>query len=458
MCRQSGRFEVTKAEVTACFAGDVLSGFKQAPVTNWQDIVRAKAITILAPHPDDETLGCGGLIALCARAGVAVCVIVMTDGSQSHPNAVRWSSDDITAQREREVRAAMIALGAPHATLIFLHIRDGYLDKVSDPTALVDQIVAIIRTNGSAELFLPWEADPHPDHVATARIGLQIAQALPTIRVFAYPIWGLTLGSHDLVVAPHRPAFRIEIRSVKAAKRAAIVSHQSQTTNMIDDPTGFRLNESDIALFCADFEVYIDMMPERSGQYISSVPRSHFDSLYANSPDPWQYQTSRYEREKFAQTVAVLPDRRYDRACEIGCSIGTLTRVIAGRVSALLAIDFSVAAIDHARASLADLENVELKIMHVPHELPAGQFDLLVFSEVLYFFSRDEFAKIAQFVVERLTLNGVCVLVNYLGDTESPLSGDEASDNFGQLVSPNLHVTFDQRFDGYRITLFERNK
>ena len=68
-----------------------------------------------------------------------------------------------------------------------------------------------------------------------------------------------------------------------------------------------------------------------------TLPAAYFDSLYAAEADPWAFATSDYEREKYAATLAALPRPHYARALEIGCSIGVLTRMLAGRVGASLA-------------------------------------------------------------------------------------------------------------------------
>ena len=108
---------------------------------------------------------------------------------------------------------------------------------------------------------------------------------------------------------------------------------------------------------------------------------AYFDSLYRANPDPWNYQLSRYESEKYAATVAALP-RRFTSGLEVGCSIGVLTALLAAHVDDLLAVDVSSVAIASARDRVPD---VRFECRELPEDFPPGRFELIVFSEVLYY-------------------------------------------------------------------------
>ena len=111
----------------------------------------------------------------------------------------------------------------------------------------------------------------------------------------------------------------------------------------------------------------------------------YFERLYAHDPDPWRFASSEYERDKYTATLAALPPRRFARAFEIGCSIGVLTRHLAERCDALLGADVAEGALAQARERCAGLFHVKLSRMVVPQDWPDGRFDLIVFSEVLYY-------------------------------------------------------------------------
>ena len=84
-----------------------------------------------------------------------------------------------------------------------------------------------------------------------------------------------------------------------------------------------------------------------------TLRREHFEARYAADPDPWDFETSAYEHDKYERTLAALGDRRYARAFEAGCSIGVFTAMLAERCDALLAVDIAQAAVDAARERLA---------------------------------------------------------------------------------------------------------
>ena len=89
--------------------------------------------------------------------------------------------------------------------------------------------------------------------------------------------------------------------------------------------------------------------------------------------------------------------------------------------------------------------------MRVPGQVPEGVFDLIVLSEVLYFFSNADLCAIAAFVSQRLTAAGTCILVNFLGDTESPMGGDQAARAFLALLPERLRPVHKQDCQGFRI-------
>jgi predicted TPR repeat methyltransferase len=183
-----------------------------------------------------------------------------------------------------------------------------------------------------------------------------------------------------------------------------------------------------------------------------SLPASYFDALYASDPDPWRFASSEYERGKYAATMAALPPGSFDRAFEIGCSIGVLTRQLAQRCQSLLAVDVAEAALAQARARCADLPNVELRRMQIPQEWPRGRFDLILISEVLYYLSADDLARTAKRAAATLSPGGALLLVHYILPTDYPATGDAASEAFMAEVG---RPTFQQREADYRLDLIQ---
>ena len=191
----------------------------------------------------------------------------------------------------------------------------------------------------------------------------------------------------------------------------------------------------------------------------SSLPASYFDAIYERDPDPWRFRTSAYERAKYDATLAALPRPRYRRALEVGCSLGVLTRDLAGRCDALLAVDASEKPLAAARAACADLPHVSFNRVRVPDEWPPdGAFDLILLSEVVYYLDRADVARLAERVRGALAPGGDCLLVHWTGDTDYPLSGDEAAERFIEAASPFAAVTRQERAERYRLDLLRANE
>ena len=102
----------------------------------------------------------------------------------------------------------------------------------------------------------------------------------------------------------------------------------------------------------------------------------YFDAIYTTDPDPWKFAASPYERGKYTLTLNAMPKSRYRSALEVGCSIGVLTRLLASRCDAVVAIDAAEAPLVEARRRCADLPGVRFEQMFVPDEWPDGEFEV----------------------------------------------------------------------------------
>lgn len=138
---------------------------------------------VLAPHPDDETLGCAATVMRKLDAGTEVRIVVISDGATWPPD--RAPADNIAA-RDAELRRACRVLGLPDAALTHLSFPETKLDTVTD--ALVDTVADILRASRPDELYVTSEADPHADHAALGRAARRAA-AGTGVRLLAYPIW-----------------------------------------------------------------------------------------------------------------------------------------------------------------------------------------------------------------------------------------------------------------------------
>lgn len=158
---------------------------------------------------------------------------------------------------------------------------------------------------------------------------------------------------------------------------------------------------------------------------MGSFDRSYFHDLYADSPDPWQFESSWYEQRKYAMTMAALPQPRYHSAFEPGCSIGVLTSLLAERCDQLLSTDIIPEALERARQRCAHQRTVRFASLAIPEQWPRGPFDLTVLSEIVYYFDRDTLNGIIDNVVATSCPYGTVVAVHWRGETNYPLTGDE---------------------------------
>jgi len=183
-----------------------------------------------------------------------------------------------------------------------------------------------------------------------------------------------------------------------------------------------------------------------------SVGPEFFNAIYARNLDPWSFDTSEYERRKYADTLAHLPQDRYRAGLEIGCSIGVLSGILAERCDRLLGVDFAKAALAEARRRNAGRCGVAFARVHLPREEPAGRFDLVVLSEILYFMDRGDVEATAR-LVSRLSERGATViLVHWLGKSaDHPLHADEAVETFVAATTGFASPAISVRRKGYRL-------
>ena len=87
----------------------------------------ARRLVVVAPHPDDEVLGCGGLMAAAQAHGIPVCVIALTDGEMAYPHVPAWAPHLLAPARRQELDAALAALGLTNHAVTHCDLGDGAL-------------------------------------------------------------------------------------------------------------------------------------------------------------------------------------------------------------------------------------------------------------------------------------------------------------------------------------------
>jgi trans-aconitate methyltransferase len=164
---------------------------------------------------------------------------------------------------------------------------------------------------------------------------------------------------------------------------------------------------------------------------MSRTPTEYFERLYADDEDPWGFATKWYERRKYAVTVASLPLERYRSAFEPGCSIGALTAHLAARCDGVLAVDHMANPLAAAVRRLGHLPNVTFERRVIPDQWPDGPFDLLVLSEVAYYFDADELCDLMVRARRSLEANATVVGVHWSGETDYPLTATQTHELLG---------------------------
>ena len=343
-------------------------------------------VLVVAAHPDDETLGAGGLITECVRRDIPVRIVVVTDGGA------------LAELRSAELDAAATVLGA---TAISLGFADGETrEHRSEIRVALAPLIGGLEPG--ALILAPWRGDGHRDH----RIVGEIVAELVGGRSFVeYPVWLWHWGDPG---AADMPWDRLASLPIDAAtKAAALAEYPSQRDSV--------LRADFLDNFARDTELFV--VSDRLGA-------GYFDAIHERRIDPWGFETRWYEQRKRDVTVAALPDKRYARGLEIGCSIGVLTDLLADRVDDLLAVDVSAAAVDRARERLGDRARVEQ--IDVLDGFPEGAFDIVVLSEVGYYFGREGLTRVLDDIEAHLTDDGVLLACHWRHPVaDYPLTGDE---------------------------------
>ncbi|MBA3921520.1 MAG: PIG-L family deacetylase [Nostocaceae cyanobacterium] len=213
--------------------------------------VSEKSAMVFAPHQDDETIACGGTIALkCARE-IPVQVVFLTDGRIGRPDWIK--DEDIIDYRQQEAIKALEILGVAPASIRFLKRSDGTLMQLSDTSRqqLITELAQMIQAFRPAEVYVPHKHDRHLDHEATYNL-VQAAIAVSGVQVelFQYPVWILWQSpmNSNLKLTEISGSHRVFIGEAHERKNRAIAVYKSQINSL---PQGF-LNR-----FRSNYEIFI---------------------------------------------------------------------------------------------------------------------------------------------------------------------------------------------------------
>ncbi|SDQ69929.1 N-acetylglucosaminyl deacetylase, LmbE family [Curtobacterium sp. UNCCL20] len=379
------------------------------------------SVVVVAPHPDDETLGAGGLIAAAADVGIPVHVVLVTRGEGSHPDSPTTSPEALRSIREDEFRRALRVLD-PSASATVLDVPDGGIREQPDVlrTALAERLAGAARPT---LVVAPWRGDGHRDHRIAGEVAEEVVAGSPAARLVAYPIWAWHWDAPDAPAAPWEAAVALPLSPEQLdRKRRALDAYGSQT-RPLSTAAGDEaiVDDRHAAHHLRPTEWFFEVAPTEDGT-ATSRSRESFDAHYARKPEGWDFEGSWYERRKRAVTVAALPRERYRSALELGCATGVLTAALTERADAVLGTDISAAPLERARLRAPAARFVQAAL---PSEWPDGRWDLVVMSEVGYYLSPADLDATIDRVLATLDDDGVLVSCHWRHpDDEAVSDGD----------------------------------
>ncbi|MFP3461786.1 bifunctional PIG-L family deacetylase/class I SAM-dependent methyltransferase [Arthrobacter globiformis] len=397
----------------AAWAASGLDAIGELPLDS-AELARMEFVVLVA-HPDDESLGAGGLLARLTSAGARVEVLLCSAGEASHPDSPTTTPEQLAAVRRAEFGAAMAALGlAEHWQ--FLNLPDGGL---AGHRAVIAERLADAVGQRNVVIVAPFRGDGHIDHDTLGAVAAETA-AGGGHGLLEYPIW------YWLWATPRDTAWQNWVRlplgpDERRAKRDALHAHASQLQPLSNQPGDeVLLSEQFLSHFSRPFEVFA-WQPPVAGRRSARDAEAVFDALHRSAEDPWRYQDSWYEQRKRGLTLAALPEQKYDAGLEAGCSIGTLSAELAKRCGRFLAVDASGTAAARAAERLAGYPGAEARQLTLPDQWPAGSFDLIVVSEMGYYLSAAELKELFTRISASLLPGGTLLLCHW----RHPVSGWE---------------------------------
>ncbi len=397
----------------------------------WQ--APARHTVVLAPHPDDETLGAGGLIASLRQQGCEVTVVAVTDGENCYPG------EDLRQLRPREQAAALARLKVDEEHVLRLHLPDSGLSQCEE--ALYDALLRCVPSE--AHLVAPWTGDFHPDHEVCGRAALRLAKT-KGLMLTSYFFWTWHRGTPELIAG--LPLVRLPLPpDLQAAKRQALLCHESQLHHHDDEPIlpAYLLEPA-----WRDAEVFLPAWdPARTTQ-------EFFEAKYRAEDDPWKFASSERELARYDAVIAALGDRRFRHGLEPACSVGVLTAKLAPLCDRLSAFDLSPTAVERAAERCADLPQVEVRCASLSDLVPDSSVDLVVLSEIGYYFTSEDWTQILGRLLSGLSVGCTVVGVHWLGVSEDHItSGDEVHTTL--RANGRLRLLHEERRDTFRLDLFE---
>ena len=227
-----------------------------------QEIKVFGTTVVFAPHPDDESLACGGMIALLRSMQIRVKVIFVSDGSLSHPSSKKYPAKQLVKLRHDEALAALHFLEVGEEEVSFLNMKDGSVPGkgMEGFGHAVNVVAAKLQRINPGTIILPWRRDTHKDHRACWQLVNDASSRLvQQALMLEYPLWLWERGTTGDLPANEEINIRsVDISKFLEAKKSAIHAHKSQVSLLIDDdPDGFWLSPEMISNFTGPKEIFM---------------------------------------------------------------------------------------------------------------------------------------------------------------------------------------------------------
>jgi LmbE family N-acetylglucosaminyl deacetylase len=224
---------------------------QRLPLMTPETLLAERGLIVIAPHPDDEALGCGGLLAWAARHDLLRHVVFLTNGERSHPE----TKHDLASIRRAEAVLAAAHLGLTPAHLSFMGLPDSGLLTLGGETRLwaTHWLRSIAAERSPCLIVVTADTDPHCDHRAACALVQEATRGLPGVEIMTYPIWSWLLVDEPEAVS----GMRIDIKKHRSNKASAIEAYASQHGRLALDVGGFKIPEELLRHVNSDTEVFL---------------------------------------------------------------------------------------------------------------------------------------------------------------------------------------------------------
>jgi LmbE family N-acetylglucosaminyl deacetylase len=239
--------------VPSIATGSLIDAAFRAPRVSIETLTFGGNVLVLAPHPDDETFGCGQAIAAACAAGHRVTLLLLTDGENSHPGSRRFGAQARCDLRREELERSLsqLAPGRP-IPVSSLGLEDGSTEPAQLAPATIRTVCDICEREHIAVIWTTWGGDPHCDHQTAASLAALAAQRAD-IGLYSFPVWG-----RFEQVDPIPDLLVFDDPEARRAKGRAARQFRSQLGEIInDDPEGFVMPTALLDHFIEHEEIFI---------------------------------------------------------------------------------------------------------------------------------------------------------------------------------------------------------